>query len=103
LRQIQHVKDAPAEPGEIIQKAITYLEKQRPWIGSYETDGFGLRLGGEGQVLGLRNQRHLGLKFATYSEYATKVMVAGRCYDPKIDIGKTSQTWTWKDRQAEPS
>jgi hypothetical protein len=26
----------PAEPLEIIQKAITYLEHQRPWIGSYE-------------------------------------------------------------------
>src|SRR3989442_1933586 len=26
----------PAEAGESIQKAITYLENQRPWIGSYE-------------------------------------------------------------------
>ena len=26
----------PAEPLEIIKKAITYLEHQRPWIGSYE-------------------------------------------------------------------
>src|SRR5205814_10068969 len=26
----------PAEAGETIQKAITYLENQRPWIGSYE-------------------------------------------------------------------
>ena len=26
----------PAEPLEAIQKAITYLENQRPWIGSYE-------------------------------------------------------------------
>ena len=26
----------PAEAGERIQKAITYLENQRPWIGSYE-------------------------------------------------------------------
>ena len=26
----------PAEAGQTIQKAITYLENQRPWIGSYE-------------------------------------------------------------------
>src|SRR5207253_10717232 len=26
----------PGEAGETIQKAITYLENQRPWIGSYE-------------------------------------------------------------------
>jgi hypothetical protein len=26
----------PAEPREVLQKAITYLENQRPWIGSYE-------------------------------------------------------------------
>jgi len=26
----------PAEAGATIQKAITYLENQRPWIGSYE-------------------------------------------------------------------
>jgi hypothetical protein len=26
----------PAEPSDAIQKAITYLEHQRPWIGSYE-------------------------------------------------------------------
>jgi hypothetical protein len=26
----------PAEPSATIQKAITYLENQRPWIGSYE-------------------------------------------------------------------
>jgi hypothetical protein len=26
----------PAEPRDAIQKAITYLENQRPWIGSYE-------------------------------------------------------------------
>ena len=26
----------PAEPLEIMKKAITYLEHQRPWIGSYE-------------------------------------------------------------------
>ncbi len=26
----------PAEPSEAIQKAVTYLEHQRPWIGSYE-------------------------------------------------------------------
>jgi hypothetical protein len=26
----------PAEPREIIEKAITYLEHQRAWIGSYE-------------------------------------------------------------------
>ena len=26
----------PAEPLEAIKKAITYLENQRPWIGSYE-------------------------------------------------------------------
>ncbi len=29
-------KELPAEPSETIQKAITYLEHQRPWIGSYE-------------------------------------------------------------------
>ena len=28
-------KGLPAEPSETIQKAITYLEHQRPWIGSY--------------------------------------------------------------------
>ena len=26
----------PAESSEEVQKAITYLENQRPWIGSYE-------------------------------------------------------------------
>jgi len=26
----------PAEPSDAIKKAITYLEHQRPWIGSYE-------------------------------------------------------------------
>ncbi len=26
----------PAEAEEVVKKAITYLEHQRPWIGSYE-------------------------------------------------------------------
>jgi hypothetical protein len=29
-------KGLPAEQSETIQQAITYLEHQRPWIGSYE-------------------------------------------------------------------
>ncbi len=29
-------KGLPAEPSETIQKTMTYLEHQRPWIGSYE-------------------------------------------------------------------
>jgi hypothetical protein len=37
---LQGVRDLgtglPAEPLETIQKTITYLEHQRPWIGSYE-------------------------------------------------------------------
>ena len=66
----------------------------RRWTG---TGGIGLRLGGEGQVLGLRNLCHLDLKLATYSAYAPKVIVAGRGWEPSID-GKTSRTW--KERQA---
>ncbi len=34
LRDLE--KDLPAEPRETIQKAVTYLEHQRPWIGSYD-------------------------------------------------------------------
>ncbi|TME07756.1 MAG: hypothetical protein E6I80_11155 [Chloroflexi bacterium] len=40
-----------------------------------DTGGIGLHLGGEGQVLGLRNLGHLDLKLATYSAETSPRMV----------------------------